>query len=274
MKFLFTSDTTQQRRLLYYFCIVLNIYFCTLFSGKAQMRPPDAPQNIQCITSDGKIISANIRYMFIPVSFDVLFDSVQGANTYLLDIAEDSIFTRFLPGLRNYSARLPLNDCYKPQGVPPFSFSCNSTPKRGAIRVTNLLQGRQYYARIKAVNQFGESSFSSTATVRTNWSGAYPLGFSYTDLRERYLSVLLRNLTDTSVTFSFYGKDDSRVQGVIQNSKDTANSKDGVLTVRGLRTGTTNIVTIGAIPSGFCCFYDTLYYFNYILTILHRINNA
>lgn len=262
------------------FGIICNLLLIPI-ANLAQQTIPAVPQNVRAMYFFSGGFIENVPSTFIqyeiftgggyrprcrPVSFDVLFDSVQGATFYRLDVAEDSLFIRILPGLRNYTVRPPFEDCFRPQFFIPDSrygtSSCNPRIGEGAIRVVNLLQGKKYYVRLKSVNGAGESFFSTTASIIAPWSVSYQTSYTttppYSALRDRYLSAQIRQLTDTSVTFAFVKGENVRVQAVL-NYKDTIAATQGdEITVRGLRPGTTNTITMGAIPPKRCCVEDSL----------------
>lgn len=257
--------------------IALSVLSCFFMIGQkecnAQLVPPTAPQNIRLYPTGGggflqNVQSTFIQYEFVPgggarprsrpVSFDIVFDSVQGATSYLVDVAEDSLFARLLPGLQNYFVRPPYNDCYRPQFVPDVRYgtiSCNPPLGKIAIRIVYLLQGKRYFVRVKSVNSVGESAYSTTTSVEVRWSTSYQTGYSI--IQNRYISAQIRQLTDTSITFAL-SRNSAKIQAVL-NYKDTIPPTQGdEITIQGLRQGTTNTVNLGAIPMNFCCVEDSL----------------
>lgn len=244
---------------------------------RAQVQPPPAPQNVMGITRTKVFPVGNIGpdgvkrgWLLGPISFDVEYDSVHGATSYLLDVAEDSLFTQFLPGLRNYSARYPFHDCTFPRNKERFptdyygTYECiPSSRGKGNIRVAGLLQGgKKYFVRMKAINSAGESPFSSSASISVVFSpfsqggySAYPF-YIFNLQMDRYLSARLKHLTDTSVTFNFYARDNVRFQATV-NGQDAITSTHGnTVTVTGLRSGTTNTINLKAVTAKF--FGDSL----------------
>jgi hypothetical protein len=117
---------------------------------------------------------------------------------------------------------------------------------------------------MKAVNSAGESPFSSSASISVEFSpfsqtGYTPFPLSPTPSYYRYLSARLKHLTDTSVTFNFYATSNTRPQARV-NGQDAISSTHGnTVTVTGLRTGTTNTISLrAAFPPAFLFGRDSL----------------
>jgi Secretion system C-terminal sorting domain len=257
--------------------ILLFVSYCEVKPCVAQAQPPSAPKNIFGITRTKLFLVGNIgsdgvkrSSLISPTTFDVEYDSVKGATSYLLDVAEDSLFTQFLPGLRNYSVRFPFHDCKVPQGAlfgVYGTYSCLSDSRgKGDIRVVGLLQGgKQYFIRLRAVNSTGESPFSSSASVSVVFSPfsqagytAYPFSI-FSASTYRFLSARVQHLTDTSVTFNFYARDSTRPQATVNGQNAITSTRGNTVTVMGLRSGTTNTISLKAtFPPAFSFGSDSL----------------
>jgi hypothetical protein len=115
----------------------------------------------------------------------------EDSTRYRIDVAEDSVFTHFVPGLRDYggsgmvfcgennfaSGNLPetgvsSENLFNPRPSNPFDI--DTIFKRTYITLVEFPLNRTLYIRMRAINAFGSSPYSTTTTATISTGGGRP----------------------------------------------------------------------------------------------------
>jgi hypothetical protein len=199
------------------FCFTYILYCFLWQNSMAQILPLMPPQNIRCFS----LYTSGFSNRFPQSILNIECDPVSGATGYQFDIAEDSTFTRMVSGLQRFIPRFPFNSyCFDVNG------NCNSW----STNIFGLLQGKQYYTRVRAFNTLGESLSSTIASSSIRWAPNVYVGKP----ENRQISVKLQSMTDTTATFNYYHSTQKTVVWITVNGQDTLirNAQNNLFTIK------------------------------------------